>query len=343
MSEPLVGRIILPTEKLAYRIVLDTFHIDNTRAPNRDTDVISFQGTLDGQDLPTLHLSTGDVDNGDHLINLQFDPIEVELTSQLAVKFAIVNSGDANEEAFRKKVDDALHAIAVAAAAFGGTVSAWIEIGKAIFDLINIDCDGPVAGDSMGASGQNLAQLTINYPHIYRFTRGYPGVDSEVLCGDNSLYSVSWYVQRLNPAEPRLDLLVHLSGYGDRTWHEHQYAGTRHEGRQIEGFILQINPPVEGLTLRYMAHLQDTADTPWINEGDFVGTRNEERRLEGFAIMLDGPAAANYDVQYSAQIQGLGETLPFSNGAFCGTRGQSRRLEWMRVAIFPKTVVQGPS
>jgi Clostridial hydrophobic W len=342
MTEPVVGRIVLPAERTAYRIVLDQFHIDNTRAANDDTDVVSFQGTLDGQDLPTLNLSTGDVDNGDHLINLQFDPIEVDLTSQLQVRFAIVNSGHANEEKFRQNVDDALKAAAAAGAAFGGTVSAWITLGKVLFDLFNFDCDGPVASDSMRASGQDLAQLTINYPHTYRTTRGYPGVDSDVGCGSNSQYSVSWYVQRLNPAEPRLDLLVHLSRYADRTWHENQFAGTRNEGQRIEGFLLQINPPVEGLTLRYMAHLQDIGDTPWVNEGDFVGTRGQERRLEGFAITLDGPAAARYHVTYSAQVQGLGATLPYSDGAFCGTRGQHRRLEGMRVAILPRTVVPGP-
>jgi uncharacterized protein YjdB len=150
-------------------------------------------------------------------------------------------------------------------------------------------------------------------------------------------------VQKLNLAEPWLDLLVHLEDYGDRTWHENQFAGTHNEGRRIEGFSLQINPPVEGLSLKYMAHLQNIGDTAWVNEGDFVGTRGQSRRLEGFAIELDGPAASRYYVEYRAQVQNQGDTGPKLNGAFCGTRGQSLRLEGMQVVIRPMPTGPGPS
>src|SRR5256885_1536006 len=97
-------------QRIAYRIVLDQFHIDNTRAVDEDTDGVAFQGTLDGAELPKLNLSTGDVDNGDHLINLQFDPMELGGSSQLEVRFAILNSGHANEQSFRDELDTALHA-----------------------------------------------------------------------------------------------------------------------------------------------------------------------------------------------------------------------------------------
>jgi Clostridial hydrophobic W len=336
------GHLVPPTPKTAYRIVLDQMHLDNTRAPDEDTDVISLTGKLDGQDLPTLDLSTGDIDNGDHLINLQWEPIETDQTSQFEMKFAIYNSGHANEEAFRQKVDAALTAAAGAAAPLSGYASAFITIGKALFDLFDFDCDGLVAGDLMRASGSELAQLTINWPHIFHVTRGYPGTDSSVGCGSNSQYSVSWYVQRLNPAQPRLDLLVHLQYYGDQTWHENQFAGTHHEGVRIEGFSLQIDPPVEGLTLRYMAHLQGIGDTAWVDEGEFIGTRGQSRRLEGFAIRLDGPAAPQYYIQYSGQVEGRGQTGPILDGGFCGTRGQSLRLEGMTVSIWPMPT-SGPS
>jgi hypothetical protein len=333
--------LVPPTN--AYRIVLDQFHIDNTRALDEDTDVVAFQGTLDGQDLPMQNLSTGDVDNGDHLINLQFGPIEVKMPSQLELRFAIVNSGNANGKAFRDGVDNALKAAAGIATPLSAPVGAGIAFAETIWHLLTgIDCDGPVAGDFLSASGEDLAQLTINWPHIFRITRGYPGTDSADGCGSNSQYSVSWYVQRLDPLEPRLDLLVHLSGYGDRTWHEHQFAGTRHEGRRIEGFALQINPPIQGLTLRYMAHLQGTGDSPWVAEGEFIGTRDQDRRLEGFAIMLDGQEASKYFVQYEGQVQGRGETSISTDGAFCGTRGQSLQLEGMQVHIHLRPTT-GPS
>lgn len=324
----------------AYRIGLDDFYIGRTRAPDEDTDVISFQGTLDGNTLPVLNLSTGDVDDGYHLIDLQFDPIDLNPTSVLDLKFAIMNSGHANEEAFRKKVDDALTTASVSVVPISGPASAWIQLAKVLFDLTDVICDGWVASDCLRGSGKDIDQLTVNYPHIYHTARGYPGTDSDVGCGKNSNYTVSWFVQRLNPDEPRLDLLVHLSGYGDRTFHENQFGGSRNESRQVEGFSLQINPPVQGLTLRYMAHLQGRGDVAWVDEGQFIGTRGEERRLEGFAIALQGPQARNYYVQYNARVQNKGDTGPILNGQFCGTRGEALRLEGMQVSIRP--IPQGP-
>lgn len=134
----------------------------------------------------------------------------------------------------------------------------------------------------------------------------------------------------------KLDVLVHLQGIGDSTAHDDQFAGTRGQSRRLEGFRLQLNPQVPGLSMQYMAHLQDIGDVPFVNEGQFVGTRGQSRRLEGFAIQLTGPAAASFNVIYMAHLQGTGDTGLFQNGQFCGTRGQSRRVEGILVRVEPK-------
>jgi Matrixin/Putative peptidoglycan binding domain/Clostridial hydrophobic W len=133
-----------------------------------------------------------------------------------------------------------------------------------------------------------------------------------------------------------LEVLVHLEGLGDRTCRENELAGTRGQSRRLEGFQVTADPPVPGVTLRYMAHLQNIGDVPFVAEGKFVGTRGESRRLEGFAIELHGPEAANYDVFYMAHLQDVGDTGFFQNGQFCGTRGESRRVESILVRVEPR-------
>ncbi|HSS78122.1 MAG TPA: hydrogenase, partial [Thermoanaerobaculia bacterium] len=133
---------------------------------------------------------------------------------------------------------------------------------------------------------------------------------------------------------PRMDVLVYVQALGYRTFHEDELAGTNGLGLRLEGFQLNINPPVPNLSLRYMAHLEDTGDTPFKNEGEFAGTPG--KRLEGFAIELTGDAAPRFDVVYMANIEELGDTPLVTNGVFCGTRFESRRIERILVRIDPK-------
>lgn len=135
---------------------------------------------------------------------------------------------------------------------------------------------------------------------------------------------------------PTLDVLVHLQSFGDRTYRENEFAGTRGESRRLEGFQLEFSPQVPNLSMRYMAHLQGIGDVPFVNEGQFVGTRGESRRLEGFAIELTGSESTNFNLFYMAHLQGIGDTGFYHNGQFCGTRGQSRRVEGILVRVEPK-------
>jgi hypothetical protein len=135
---------------------------------------------------------------------------------------------------------------------------------------------------------------------------------------------------------PTSDVLVHLQDIGDITFRDNEFAGTRGQSRRLEGFQVTISPPVPNLSMRYMAHLENIGDVPFVNEGQFVGTRGQSRRLEGFAIELTGAAAPNFSIFYMAHLQGTGDTPVFQNGQFCGTRGQSRRVEGILVRIEPR-------
>jgi tyrosinase len=134
---------------------------------------------------------------------------------------------------------------------------------------------------------------------------------------------------------PMLSGLVHLQDRGDMGFFQYSFAGTRGEGRRLEGFEVDFEIPVEGLGMEYMAHIQEQGDTPWVQGGKFVGTRGQARRLEGFAIWLTGPRSSNYDVYYMAHLEGTGDTPFYQNGQFCGTRGQARRVEGIEVRVVP--------
>ena len=96
-----------------------------------------------------------------------------------------------------------------------------------------------------------------------------------------------------------------------------------------------MNPPVEGVSLRYKAHLSVKGDTPWIDQGDYCGTRGQNRRLEAIWIEL-AEGADRFDVYYSAHLCRFGWTGWFKNGQMCGTRGEYRQVEAIKVFLAAK-------
>lgn len=132
-------------------------------------------------------------------------------------------------------------------------------------------------------------------------------------------------------------VLAHIERIGDREFRQNEFAGTRGKALRLEGFAINIDPPIPGLSMRYMAHIQGTGDTPWASEGESIGTRGAGLRIEGFAIELTGSEAANYNVYYMAHIERVGDTQEFSKGEFCGRRGMGLRIEGIKVRIEPKS------
>lgn len=134
-------------------------------------------------------------------------------------------------------------------------------------------------------------------------------------------------------APPAVSGIVHLQGIGDSPLQNGKWAGTKGQGRRLEGFALTLANTGDELRLEYSCHLQDIGDIGPVMEGALCGTRGQSRRLEAFAISLTGPAAQFYTVRYACHLEGSGDTFVMADGEICGTRGQSRRLEAMRVWI----------
>ncbi|MEH1801099.1 MAG: hypothetical protein V7L13_18390 [Nostoc sp.] len=139
-------------------------------------------------------------------------------------------------------------------------------------------------------------------------------------------------------------VLVHLEEYGDCEYtsdfwsdlNSNFWAGTTGQSRRLEGFNLDFDPPSSDLKFEYMAHMELTEDSQWVQGGQFCGTKGKWYRLEGFAIRLVGSSSCDFDVYYQAHLQEDCNTPVYKNGEFCGTRGKSKRVEAMRVWVSKK-------
>ncbi len=134
-----------------------------------------------------------------------------------------------------------------------------------------------------------------------------------------------------------LKVIVHIQNIGDRSFAAGEYAGTRGQGFRVEAFQVNIEPPIPGLNLEYMANIGGVGDTPWLEVGKLAGERGKARRLEGFAMRLTGSQAGSYDIFYTAHVQNMGDLPVYANGQYCGTRNKSLRVEGMKVWIQPKS------
>ncbi|MCY7381190.1 MAG: hypothetical protein LH628_01120, partial [Microcoleus sp. CAN_BIN18] len=144
-------------------------------------------------------------------------------------------------------------------------------------------------------------------------------------------------VEKASLRDPGLRTVVHIQDIGDRTFSEGALAGTTGQSRRLEGFQINLDSPIPGLSMEYMAHIQGIGDTSWVREGQYVGTKNQSRRIEGFAIRLTGSQASKYDVFYQSHVEGIGNTARVGNSQFSGTRGLSRRVEAISVWVQPKS------
>ena len=138
------------------------------------------------------------------------------------------------------------------------------------------------------------------------------------------------------PTAVGLRIVTHMQGTGTRTFREKEYAGTRGEFRPLEGFEIEIDPPIPGLSLHYRGYVAGVGDTPWLETGQFLGARDRGKQIEGFSIRLDGPEASKYDVFYTAHVARVGDTQICSNGQYCGTKGRSLPIEGLQVWVEPK-------
>ena len=210
-----------------YTFTLEEFHIDNTRSRHEDTDVVTFGLQVGERQFPILTFSAGDVNNGDHPVNLSFPSVFIGDSVAPVVFCYQIYNGDASKlsvslsamtanltsQAINSLINDPKPEPASPAdytnfpsddsptqdGNIDFTDGSWIRVLQfvTLASFIFPDCDGFVAigtiGNTKSQWDQNINSASNN---IFRRIIRYPGTDSPAGCGSNSDYTVTWSVTR---------------------------------------------------------------------------------------------------------------------------------------------------
>lgn len=207
-----------------FMFTLDKMTISNTRSRHLDTDHASISvGVNDGPPL-TAEKFIGELNNGTHTVGLSIGPIFISSpTDKIAFNYIIINAGHQDHAEINKKITDAGQTLAkagataattaagaLAGAVVGGSVGSMIMpvvgtaigaaaafLGAKLTGILTADCDGTVALEQVGLTGQQLSSL-LSMPTPYAHWTYHPGTDSSTGCGSNSMYLCYWSVIRLS-------------------------------------------------------------------------------------------------------------------------------------------------
>lgn len=210
---PILGRPILGGPP-NFTFTLDSFRITDTRSRHEDTDYVSFTLLVQPNGGPaatpqTLTKSMGDLNNGTYQVDLTFPNVKVGPDDTVVVNYLIVNSGHTSESSIYSLLDStgAKLASAGASAAAGalsgsaipglgtaiGALAGWLA--GELTGILDANCDGPVAAEQNTFTYSDLLQRTTN--GNFAETTQHPGTNSATGCGGNSMYYVSWHIQKI--------------------------------------------------------------------------------------------------------------------------------------------------
>jgi hypothetical protein len=212
---------------------LEQFHIDNTRSRHEDTDTVVCGLQVGSQQFPAQSFFAGDVNNGDHAVNLVFPSVFIsDSASPVAFSYKIYN-GDASKlsivlttltntlatQFIKQIIDKTLNPPAEPSSPadntefpsdgsnpnqgndpfeadstwFQALETAFVSLGSFLFP----DCDGFVVAETIGGTNTQWDKLIDSAGGMtFRQTIRFPGADSPAGCGSNSDYSVAWTVTR---------------------------------------------------------------------------------------------------------------------------------------------------
>ena len=223
-----------PFQPSSYYVEILNYRIRNTRSWNEDTVYGCLAARASGAPDPQVAMADfGDQNNGLYrLADFKVGPYQMNSpTSRLSFAYIYVNSSKGSTETGRALTAEANGLLqygmvlaksakgdevgsadqgqlteeegggdflgtlwAAALSAIGGAViGGFVSMFKSFFG----GCDGPLVSDWQSLTGETLWRYTDS--RTFRRTITYPGTDSATGCGSNSLYDVTYAIQRVAP------------------------------------------------------------------------------------------------------------------------------------------------
>lgn len=213
---------------MSYNFSIDRIEIINTRSRHEDTVYVSISVAVAGKDPYTLAKRLGHHNNGSFDPGMALSGVPVADDEVAVFTYIILNNGHSGERKVLKAISEAATTVArgganaaakaatnAAAAAVGAWVGSLLGSGVPIIgtivgaglgalagsllneliDVINPNCDGPLASAVITIPGRALREkLDENQPFGQHDTN--PGIDSPPGCGSNSHYRTSWSVRQ---------------------------------------------------------------------------------------------------------------------------------------------------
>ena len=188
-----LGKVWLPAR---YRFSVDLVQVDNPRSAETDTDHAQCSVGAGNWPIRTATQSIDAIGGGDgqqwqtNLLNI--DPVDLDHCEPLVFNYSVVNDGhDAAGAVTTLLIKSAEELIEKVLSIDGPLVDYLLD---ELFSVVFVNCDGWVAVDQHSFTGRDLHLATASGPATQ--TQTYQGYDSPDGCFGNSVYEVTWTMQR---------------------------------------------------------------------------------------------------------------------------------------------------
>lgn len=188
-----LGNVWLPTR---YRFSVDLVRVDTARSLDNDTDYGQCSVRAGNWPTRTANQTIGDIGGTDYKefeTNLLYiDPVDLDFCEPVTFNYSVINNGHDSEGTIVALLTKSAEELIEKVTGIDGPLVDYLL--DAFFSVVFADCDGWVAVDQHSFAGRDLHLATASGPSTK--TQTYPGYPSHDGCGPNSLYEVTWTVQR---------------------------------------------------------------------------------------------------------------------------------------------------
>jgi hypothetical protein len=181
----------------SYYFTLENITIQHLRSVHTDTDVLAAGVVVDGTQSNVARQELGKLKPGSHAVNFSVLVDTVTPTDRVAISYVVANEGH-SDPSTDQLLAGAVGKTGLTGSNGGSALAAIAGLWAIPFDLLNPNCDGPVAAGVITATGTELFDET--QTGRYERTVSFPGVKSADGCGPDSFYQLTYAIAPVTSA-----------------------------------------------------------------------------------------------------------------------------------------------